>query len=825
MPEAGNFQRFSIDLGIDLGTTNSVVAVCLEGSAQVLRNSQNNELTPSAVRMRPNGALDVGQQAYQRLAINPDEVAIEFKRWIGSDHTVRFPNGREMSPVQLSAEVLKNLLQTAELRLGTRPIAAVITVPAAFDLNQCARTEAAAREAGLRHIALLQEPIAASLAYGFSEELQGGTWLVFDLGGGTLDVALVGVRDGRIEVFDHEGDNFLGGKDLDWLLTEHVLVPRIAERFRIDSWRRDNPERRLELSLLKHLAEDAKIRLSSAEEATVTVESGHVSLVDDDGEEVSLDIVVRRSELESLCSDWLSRAVEVCRRVIDRNQAQRPTRVLLIGGPTNMPIVRRRVAEATGLEVVTGANPMTAVAEGAALFAANQPLPPDLRARAAAAPAASRERQVVVSHVNVTDDEEVPVGIKVSGGDAAEVEVVASDGSWRSGRLRLSGEGATVVPVALMRQGRNEFRVEVFASDGSRVPVTGDTFTIARGLVAAPPPLSRSIGVVAQDAGFFRHVVEWLLPKGTPLPARASYEFRTTIALVPGGDIEVISVHLVEGESRRPERNRPIGRIDITDRDIPRMLPAGSPLEIRLQVTASRLLNAEVYVPVTDQSFKVAINLEPEQPPVAQLTRDVLGVQRRFDDSLPYLGAADAQVLARRLEETSELVRAASAGDPDALQKSVAALKEIQGRLDEVEDSVQQEQALAESAEQGELALRIVNDLGTPEDRARCDDLMRRLEFARQRKDVDEVERVTSLLGGLQFEILARHDWFWQNWFERLAASERWKNPAEAQRLIREGRQAILRNDMTALRRTVRALLELTPDAERAAFQNVGIRR
>lgn len=826
-----NWQRYSIDLGIDLGTTNSAVAACVDGEVETLRNSLNNELTPSAVRVRASGAVDVGQSAYQRLGINPDEVAVEFKRWIGTDNTFRFSTGREMSAVELSAEVLKSLLQTAELRLGRRPIAAVITVPAAFDLNQCARTEAAAQQAGIQHTVLLQEPIAASLAYGFSADVREGSWIVFDLGGGTLDVALVGVRDGRIEVFDHEGDNFLGGKDVDWTIVEKILLPRLAEQYDIDSWTRQNPDRVSELGLLKHLAEDAKIRLSTAEEAFVTVESGHMALLDDRGEEVSADILVRRAELEAHIAHWVERALAVTRKVIDRNPAIRPGSVLLVGGPTNMPIVRRRVAEALGIEVVSGTNPMLAVAEGAAVFAASQPLPAELRKKAVQSPVqeagTSRTAQVVVSHVNVTDDEETPVGVRVLGGNAAEVEVVAADGSWRSGRLPLSPEGARVVPVALLRNGRNEFRVHAFGSDGASIPLSGETFVVTRGLVAAPPPLSRSIGVVAVDpSGAGRHIVEWLIPKGTPLPARASYEFRTTIALEPGGDIEVIGIYLVEGESPRPERNRQIGRIDITDRDVPRMLPAGSPLEIRLEVSASRLLTAEVFLPVTDQSFKIAITLEAEQPAVADLTRDLLEAQERYDDALPYLSAGDAQVVARRLEEARDLVRSAESGDPDAVQKSLHLLKEVQAKLDEADAQSRQKQALVEADETLGNLRQIVNELGTNDDRQRADELARRLQQAQQRADVDEVERANALMERQIFEILARHDWIWQQWFEEIASSDGpWKDPMETQRLIREGRQAILRNDGNGLRRATVGLIQNRAGGGGLPFTNVGIRR
>ena len=231
--------RTSIDIGIDLGTTNSAIAVIQQGLPFVIPNNVNMSTTPSVVRIDKRGTMTVGQKAYQNLEANPEDTVGEFKRWMGTSQAFTFAGtGRTLRAPELSAEVLKELRANLQRQLGGQLTSAVITVPASFDLNQCAATGEAATLAGLEHAPLLQEPIAASLSYGYRIEMDGKHWLVFDFGGGTFDLALVSARDGRLQVVDHEGDNHLGGKDMDWALVEQVFIPLLAQRYAVDSFRR-----------------------------------------------------------------------------------------------------------------------------------------------------------------------------------------------------------------------------------------------------------------------------------------------------------------------------------------------------------------------------------------------------------------------------------------------------------------------------------------------------------------------------------------------------------------------------------------------------------
>ncbi len=265
--------RTTIDFGIDLGTTNSLIACMQVGNVVVLKNNDNEDRTPSVVRLDASGNVIVGRRAYARLEDDPENTKAEFKRLMGTRETLTFQRSRRaMTPEELSAEVLKSLKADAQNALGEEVKAAVITVPAMFELPQCEATQRAAKLAGIEHAPLLQEPIAAALAYGHEIGQPNGYWMVYDLGGGTFDISIVTVRDGRLAVVDHSGDNFLGGKDFDWLLV-NFIIDRLNQQFSLGDMTRSSRLYRKAIAKLKALAEDAKIQLTQQDKVSIVLES------------------------------------------------------------------------------------------------------------------------------------------------------------------------------------------------------------------------------------------------------------------------------------------------------------------------------------------------------------------------------------------------------------------------------------------------------------------------------------------------------------------------------------------------------------------------
>jgi molecular chaperone DnaK len=362
--------RATIDFGIDLGTTNSAVAVMEGGQVDVIKNNDNQEITPSAVQLLQNGGVIVGRKAYEHHRNRGDaDAAVGFKRQIGK-RDQRYPfvaAGTEKGPEDLSAEVLKSLRADAEAWAGEPVRAAVITVPAAFDLAQCEATQRAAAQAGIEQAPLLQEPIAAGLAYGYQRDLEEGYFIVYDLGGGTFDVTLLQIREGRLLVVDHDGNNFLGGRDWDRRLAELLLSRLDAQGYAI--WAASDPRGMESRRILEAQAEEEKIRLSRLDEVAVVLDG---RLSDADGRAIESTLTVSRSEFEGLIASDIERTIALTQELLTRHSldASAVSRIVLVGGPTLTPLLRLMLTDQIPIQLDTRIDPMTVVARGAALYAA-----------------------------------------------------------------------------------------------------------------------------------------------------------------------------------------------------------------------------------------------------------------------------------------------------------------------------------------------------------------------------------------------------------------------------------------------------------------------
>jgi len=255
--------RATIDFGIDLGTTNSKIAVLKGTTNEVFNNNEGQEYTPSAVWIDSRGRLYVGRLAKEQLEYDNENAFSEFKLLMGTPQIYRFArSGRQMRPEELSAEVLKSLRGDVQQHTGEGIKAAAISVPAAFELPQCEATNKAAKLAGLSFSPLVQEPVAAAFAYGFQSKSDRVFWMVYDFGGGTFDVAVIQVRDGYINIVHHNGDNYLGDKLIDWEIVERLFVPALEKEYHLSDFKRGNPKWKAAFAKLKLHAEQAKIRVS-----------------------------------------------------------------------------------------------------------------------------------------------------------------------------------------------------------------------------------------------------------------------------------------------------------------------------------------------------------------------------------------------------------------------------------------------------------------------------------------------------------------------------------------------------------------------------------
>ena len=371
-------------IGIDLGTTNSCVAVMEGKNARVIENEEGVRTTPSMVAYTEDGEVLVGMPAKRQAVTNPENTLFAVKRLIGRRfddpivkkdmgmvpyRIVRADNGdawvesrgKKMAPAQTSAEVLKKMKQTAERHLGGTVDKAVITVPAYFNDAQRQATKDAGRIAGLDVVRIINEPTAAALAYGFDKK-KTGTIAVYDLGGGTFDISILEIGDGVFEVKSTNGDTFLGGEDFDKRIIDY-MADEFKKEYGIDL-RGD----RLALQRLKEAAEKAKIELSS----TMQTEINLPFITADASGPKHLTMKISRAKLEMLVDDLIERTIEPCGKALKDAglKASNVDEVILVGGMTRMPKVLQKVKEFFGKDPHQGVNPDEVVAVGAAIQAA-----------------------------------------------------------------------------------------------------------------------------------------------------------------------------------------------------------------------------------------------------------------------------------------------------------------------------------------------------------------------------------------------------------------------------------------------------------------------
>lgn len=349
-------------VGIDLGTTNSVVSVLEGGEATVIANSEGARTTPSVVAFAKNGEVLVGQSAKNQAVTNVDRTIRSVKRHIGTDWSVDI-DGKKYTAQEISARTLMKLKRDAEAYLGEEITDAVITVPAYFEDAQRQATKEAGQIAGLNVLRIVNEPTAAALAYGLEKGDKEQTILVFDLGGGTFDVSLLEIGDGVVEVRATAGDNRLGGDDWD-----QRVVDWLVEKFKSSNGI-DLTKDKMALQRLREAAEKAKIELSSSQQATINLP---YITVDADKNPLFLDETLSRTEFQRITQDLLDRTKEPFNQVIrDSGMSVADIdHVVLVGGSTRMPAVTDLVKELTGgREPNKGVNPDEVVAVGAALQA------------------------------------------------------------------------------------------------------------------------------------------------------------------------------------------------------------------------------------------------------------------------------------------------------------------------------------------------------------------------------------------------------------------------------------------------------------------------
>lgn len=815
--------RTTVDFGIDLGTTNSAIAVSKGPVIEVFKNNEGEECTPSAVHIDRKGRLVTGRAAREHLEDDAGNAFSEFKLQMGTDRAYAFArSGRRMRPEELSAEVLKSLRSDVKQRRGEEIEAAVVTVPAAFELPQCEATRKAAELAGLRLSPLLQEPVAAALAYGFESDSDRVFWLVYDFGGGTFDAAVVQLRDGAIQVPNHGGDNHLGGKLIDWAIVDDLLVPALVGEHPLTDFQRGNPRWAAAIAKLKLAAEKAKVRCSRAETATIRIEG---LCKDARGKAVDFEYDLRQQDVELLAEPLVLRSINICKRVLAEGRlgVGDVAKVILVGGPTLMPYLRRRLEdreEGLGIPLEFSNDPLTVVARGAAIFAGGQRIE-----RGTPRPTAPGQYAIQLEYKPVGADTEPLLGGRVVAAGEEDlsrltIEFVNAETRppWRSGRIALAADGSFVATARAEKGRQNVFLIELHDGAGARRKTVPDRCAYTVGIDMPDQPLVQSIGIALAN-----NTVDVFFAKGSPLPARKRNVRRTAVEARSGQEGAVILIPVVEGENKRADRNRVIGALEIQGSQLKRHVPPGTDVEVMIDIDQSRVIRTKAFIPFLGEEFENVIRLGTQPPDLARLARDFEAEKARLEaarERVRQTGDQKSQQIVRRIDgermlQDVQLALAAARSDPDAADKTQKRLLDLQLAIDELEAALEWPALLATAQQELDHMRSILKEFGKPADQTRAATLEQQLHQVMAGADADLLQRTLAEVSTFRLGV-----WRTNNALSYFVAFLHWldqrrgtmRDVVEAARLVEQGQRAISTGHLAALELACRQLSSMLPE-------------
>ncbi|GLH77925.1 hypothetical protein SSBR45G_28330 [Bradyrhizobium sp. SSBR45G] len=631
-------------VGIDLGTTNS--AICSYDGAHIVlhKSPEQTDVTPSVIFVDRRGNRFVGQRAYDYAARAPDNVAKEFKRMMGSATPITLSAvDMVMTPEACSAEILKVLFGYLPEEIRNDPdTGTVITVPAAFNQMQKDATMEAAQAAGIGKVALMQEPVAAVMSV-MHRQRSDGIFLVFDIGGGTLDIAIAQSVSGRVSLLSQGGIAMCGGRDFDRLLVERVVWPWLTDHFDMPADFAAQPAFLRLRRMAEFAAERAKIELSRSDQAIIAASELDLGVRDRADREIYLDCPVTRAALDGLMDDKILEAVNAAREAITMAglTGSLIERIVFIGGPSQYKPLRDRVAAELGIAASTEVRPMTAVAEGAAVFAESIDWSLHNRARKSSRGTVTSGGPMNISfnHVARTPDDRAKIALRLGAAPlpGCAFQIDSLDTGWSSGRSEL--RDGTITEVPLPKAGENLFKVFVFDPDGGPMPLAEDRIAIARTAATVDAiPASHSIGIEVRDRVGGALVLDYLVRKGDALPVTGHKRFKAMEPLRAGSSAALNFV-IREGDIESPvSDNRCVGVFKITGQDFSDgMIAAGADLFCEYEILDSGNIVLDVSVPSIGASVRQDKNFYSRR----EGTIDYTAAARRARD--------DASLTSRRL--------------------------------------------------------------------------------------------------------------------------------------------------------------------------------
>jgi len=839
--------RNKIDYGIDLGTTNSAIARMENGVPTIKKSDTLKDTVPSCVHFNKRKDILVGDTAFNVMkndntrALKSFEAGktntfIEFKRTMGTTHTYECSNmGKDFTSEELSAEVLKKLKSFIQ---DENIYSIVITVPAKFLNPQNEATMKAAKLAGFKHVQLLQEPVAAATAYGLTAKNKDSFWCVFDFGGGTFDAALVKSEEGILSVKDTDGDNWLGGKNLDEAIVDQLIIPYLQQTYAIDSILEDTTKKEILRNAVKPFAEEAKIQLSFKDTHNILSNLGDLPFEDDNGEEPEIDITVTQKDMENVVAPIFQKAIDITKELLKRNNLKGSDlgALILVGGPTFSPILRRMLKEQITDKVDTSVDPMTVVAKGAALFASTITVSDEVKEE-------TRDKtklQLEIKYRETTVELEEDISIKVlkdkiTGKIPERLFVVLNRTSkgvaWSSNKKEILIDKFNLIQdIKLEPDGANSFTIQLTDEDGNNIECQPNQFTILQGIdINEMQVLPYHIGIAkyfhAEEKDLFEPVKG--LEKNKRLPATGVRNgLKTRTAIRPGMASDFIRIPIYQGdhnaEGTNPVLNNLITEVVISGETLPKLLPEGSDVNITIKVDRSQIMQFIAEFPTIEHTEELKIEIKQTEPPTEEFLTKEISKAKRIAQKI---NADDVAAKLDAFEEQLENEKGSADGKMkilDGLRKELLKLdgaeksaeypkveEELKEAFYELEDLIEK---IKRNADDGNLNIKQIE--------SHLEEYRKKVEHIVKEKNIKEAKELTIEIGQLDFELrnavtgnamdvqFLRH-------INDTFNSYHWKDATKARQLVNQGLQMATNGNTSGIRNILIQIIGLMPDNEK----------
>jgi len=808
-------------VGIDLGTTNSAICSYDGSETRIWKSPEQNDVTPSAIYIDRRGNKYLGKRAYDSAPHSPDNSALLFKRLMGTSTPVHLSAvSLTKTPEECSAEVLKVLFGYMAEEIRNDPnTGTVITVPAAFNQMQKNATMQAADMAGLGNVALMQEPVAAVMSV-MRARNSDGMFLIYDLGGGTLDIAIAESTAGRVNLLANGGIAMCGGRDFDRVLVDNIVRPWLLENFDLPEDFAVNPSFKSLIRLSAWATERAKIELSAREDTVVSLSETEARVRDLNGNEIYLDIPLQRDTYDKLIAERVGESISSAREILSKAglTPHDLERIVFVGGPTNYKPLRDKVAFELGIPGSTDVNPMTAVAEGASLFAEAINWGSQNRSRKSTRGKISSSSGLDLSfnYIARTPDVKSKIAVQLAGQavSGSEFQIDSVDTGWTSGRLPL--EHGITIDVTLTKTGDNIFKVFVFDSAGGPIALEQDKITITRTAATVDAiPASYSVGIEVLEKLGGRPTIEYLVHSGDSLPKKGKKVFKAAESLKSGASGS-LNLKLWEGEIEDPiTDNRPIGVLKISGSDFDDgVIPAGADIECDFEILDSGNIRIEVSVPSIGGTFHSGKNFYSRQEGQLDYTDASVMVVEEGERTLSRIDEINEVVDNQKLDQARQKLESAVSLDPEEA--------ETENTQEAMEKVFEARRLLAQVRKEHLKEIRQIDLDGVmsffdehvrqharASEASSFDSLAKTAQRSIDRSDND-FENHLDDLRGKNGEILHRQDWFIVERFKSMANSPHlFADKHRLEELTQIGTQLMRSDDIEKLRAVVYELYSI----------------